>query len=334
VFLNALYTWPKQTIAYFVLVALALAWRGRAAAAGAFLALGYLAHPAGVWWLPAVAAVLLATPARRAHWRALVARLAGAAVLVALPWQLFTALVVKASSRLITWPFGYRLQDPTDVRGGIAKAWDVFTDRGLAYNGWIRIHSLAGSLYPVDLARTPGGTPGGGRYEGSVGLLWTNAHGLSVWGMVGLVLFPATLVIVVRRWPRERRVVLWVVLPPLALVTLANGYPYPFATQSMFPLIALLALAAGLLLTAVAPWVRAALVAAMAVELGTLVWIALLAPFDVSTASAVVLLAIAAAAQLALLAWLLAACGLLGPNRGRRSGAPETPAARGLATHA
>ncbi len=329
VFLNALYTWPKQTIAYFVLVALALAWRGRAAAAGCFLALGYLAHPAGIWWLPAVVAVLLATPERRARWRPLVARLAAAAFLVALPWQLFTALVVKASSRLVTWPFGYRLEDPTDVGGGVSKAWDVFTDRGPLYNLWIRIHSLAGSLYPVDLARTPGGRPGGGRFEGSVGLLWTNAHGLSVWGMVGLVLFPATLVIVVRRWPRERGVVLWVVLPPLALVTLANGYPYPFATQSMFPLVALLALGAGLLLTSAAPWVRAALIAAMALELGTMVWIALLAPFNVSTASLVVLLAIGAAAQLALLAWLLAACGLLRRRGAERAQAAATPRARG-----
>ena len=59
-----------------------------------------------------------------------------------------------------------------------------------------------------------------------------------------------------------------------------------------------------------------------------MVWIALLAPFNVSTASAIVLLAIAAAAQIALLAWLLTACGLLGRRRGERAEAGTTPPAR------
>ena len=192
-------------------------------------------------------------------------------------------LVVKASSRLTSWPLGYRLEDPTDLRGGLEKAWDVFVERGLLYNLWIRGHSLAGSALPLDLGRTPAGTPGSGRYSGAVGLLWTNAHGLSVWGIVGLILFPAVLVAVVRRWPADRRVVLWIVLPTVALVAVLNGYPYPFATQSMFPLVGLMALGAALVLTTARPAVRWALVAAMAVELGTVVYVALLAPFAIGT---------------------------------------------------
>lgn len=315
VFLNALYTWPKQAIAYFALVAFALAWRGRPAAAGAFIGLGYLAHPAALWWLPAAVAIALATPEARRRWRPITLRLAGAALLVALPWTIFTAFVVKASSRLTTWPLGYRLEDPTDVRGGVAKAFDVFTERGLPFNAWIRLHSLAGSALPVDLSRTPGGEPGSGQYVGAVGLLWTNAHGFSVWGIVGLVLFPAVLATVVRRWPADRRLILWVVVPTVALVALLNGYAYPFATQSMLPLVGLLAVAAGVLLTTAPRWVRLALVAAMAVELGTVAYASLLSPFAISTAPLVLFLAIAIGAHLALLVWLLAATGLVDPPR-------------------
>jgi hypothetical protein len=54
-FLNAIYAWPKEAVAYFVLAAAGLALQRRPVAAGGFLALAYLTHPVGILFLPSVA---------------------------------------------------------------------------------------------------------------------------------------------------------------------------------------------------------------------------------------------------------------------------------------
>ena len=90
-FLNALYTWPKQTIAYFVLVALALAWRGRAGRGGR-LREPRLPRASGGGVVAARGGVVaLAAPGGRERARATLAHVAGAALVVALPWLIFTS---------------------------------------------------------------------------------------------------------------------------------------------------------------------------------------------------------------------------------------------------
>jgi len=292
-----------------------------------------------LWWVPSVAILLLAAPRPllagprpRLRWRPLVAYLATAAAL-AVPWVAFTSGVMHASTRLLTWPLGATMPDPTDLGGSLSRTWEQFVDRGPLFALWVRIESTAGSLFPLDLGRKPAGVPGGGTYADNVWLLWTNAHGLSIWGMTGLVLFVAAIASLSRRWPRERLLVVGFVLPALVLAWLANGFLYPFATQSMFPLVGLLAIQAAIALLSVSPRVRWALLACMAIEFLSVAYGALYRPFNIDLAPGVGLTAVAVTGHLALLMALARALredrplGLSGPGGDRRGARRDWPEA-------
>jgi hypothetical protein len=221
--------------------------------------------------------------------------------LLVAPWVAFTSGVVHATSRLVTWPLGWNMQDPTEPGHQLALAWRHWIRLEPVEPLWVRVQSTAGSLFPLDLGRDL--TPGVRSRDAAdqAGLLWVNAHGLSIWGIVGIVLFPVVVVSIVRRWPRDRGWLLRVAAPAVVLAELANGFSYPFATQSMFPLVGLLAIATGAALVEASTRLRAVVLTAMALELGTVVYVALYAPFGIGAAPRVLLTAIAAAGHAALL---------------------------------
>jgi hypothetical protein len=98
-FLQAIYTWPKQAVAYFLLLAAAFAIRRRPVLCGAFGTLGYLCHPGGLWWMPALALLLFAYRDRALRFAGRLARFAATALVVVAPWQLFVSLEMHAISR-------------------------------------------------------------------------------------------------------------------------------------------------------------------------------------------------------------------------------------------
>lgn len=319
VFLNTLYTWPKQAVAYFVLAAAACVLRRRPLLGGVLATLGYLCHPGGLYWIPAVA-VLLWCAARadggRRPWRAL-GRYAAGAVAAAIPWQVYCSAIVHGSSRWTFSPLGYAIEDRSDAAGELGRAWDGFVDRGPLDALWVRTQSLFDSLAPVDLARSVPAPPPGGSRGHEVALLWIEAHGYSFWGMLGIALTPVALVVASRRWPESRPLLLWLALPGLVIAWLAAGLVPPFISQNAFAVVGLLALLAAVALTTLSRAWRIALVAAIGAELLTVAWPVLYAPFNVGDASRIAFTAVALGAQLALLAALAAAVGLL-TGRARR----------------
>jgi hypothetical protein len=328
-FLNGIYTWPKQAIAYFVLIAAACAIRRRPVLAGAFAALGYLTHPAGVFWIPAVGILLFADADLRRQWRNVGARFLAPVVVLVAPWELFTSQAMHATSRWTTAPLGYLMTDPTHFGSQLSIAWHDFKHNGIMFALWERVQSTAASIFPIDLNDTPSYLGGRGGFRPQIMVSWVGAHGFSVWGMVGIVLFPFTLAFIVREWDRFRRVTLAFVAPAVILAELGNGLAYPFANQSMFTLVGLLAISAAWALTAARVRTRAVVVCCMAFELLTIVYGGLFRPVNAGLGSVLVLTAIAVIGQLALLGTLAASLGLIpGP---RLAGVPGLRWVRRLA---
>ncbi len=327
--LNGIYTWPKQAIGYFVLAGAAFALQRRPVLTGAFAALGYLVHPAGLFWIPALLILLLADPQLRTRWRRTAARFVAPAVVLIAPWSIFTSQVMHAVSRWTTAPLGTLMVDPADFHKSLSVAWRTFRIDGPLFALWSRVQSTAASLFPTDLNTTPSFAPDQRGYDASIVHSWVAAHGFSVWGMAGVVLAPFAVFILVGHWPQFRRVTVALVVPALVLAELANGEAYPFANQSMFALVGLVAIIAAYgLLRARRRW-RWGLFAAMAFELLTVVYAGLYRPFNIAPGAAIVLTVLAAAGQLGLLGALAMSLDLVDasrlrrplPGRGRRAAA-------------
>jgi hypothetical protein len=251
VFLNGIYTWPKQAVAYFVLVGAACAIRRRPVLAGTFAGLGYLTHPAGLFWIPAIALLLLLwDPETRAGTGGVLARFAAPLVVLVAPWMFFTSQIMHPTSRWTTAPLGYLMTDPTHFAAQLSIAWHDFSSNGPLFALWTRIQSTTGSLFPLDLNVTPTSLPGQ-PVNPQILLAWGNAHGFSIWGMTGVILFPFAIVHLIRDWSAVKRLMAWMILPALVFAELGNGLAYPFANQSMFPLVGVIAIiaASGLLST-------------------------------------------------------------------------------------
>jgi hypothetical protein len=302
-FLNAIYTWPKQAVAYFVLVAAACALRRRPVLAGAFASLGYLTHPAGVVWLLPVALLLLRDERLSAALRRSLLKFLAAAALLAAPWVYFTSQVMHATSRWTTAPLGYVMTDPRHLGAQLSIAWKVFVDNGLFYAVWVRAASTAGTVFPLDLANAPV-TDQAGHYAPEALHHWISAHGFSVWGMVGIALFPFAVVALIRHWPQFRTVVLRFLLPGIVIAELANGELYPFGNQSMFVLVGVLAIVLAVGLLAVTRRARGVLVGLAALELTSMTFGALYRPYNIAPLQLVVFTAIAAIGEIALLVML------------------------------
>jgi hypothetical protein len=314
-FLNGIYTWPKQAVAYFVLIAVACALRRKPLLAGVFAGLGYLTHPAGLFWIPAIAVLLLSDAQLRARVRSTLVRFLVPVAVLAAPWEFFTSQIMHATSRWTTAPLGYLMTDPTHFGAQLSIAWHDFETNGILFAIWTRVQSTAGSLFPLDLNATPQYLKGAGGFGPQIMVSWSAAHGFSVWGMTGLALFPFAVVFAVRDWRRFRQLALRLVLPAVVVAELANGEAYPFANQSMFPLVGIIAIVAGFgLLEAGRRW-RLVMLACMGLELLTMVYGGLYRPFDVSVGTAVVLTAIAVAGQLTLFVALAVNLDLIRPQQ-------------------
>jgi hypothetical protein len=302
--LNGIYTWPKQAIGYFVLVAVACAMRRRPVMAGAFAALGYLVHPAGLFWLPAVLIFLLSDVGVRARWRRHAAAFLAPAIVLIAPWHIFTSQVMHAVSRWTTAPLGTPMVDPGNFSHSLSVAWHTFRVNGPLFALWARVQSTATSLFPTDPNATPTFDASRHGYNASIVHFWAAAHGFSVWGMAGVILAPFAVLTFVRHAEGFRGLFLALVVPGVILAELANGEAYPFANQSMFALVGLVAIVAAYgLLRARRRW-RWALLAAMAFEVLTVLYAGLYRPYNIAPAGAIVLTAIAIVGQLALLVLL------------------------------
>lgn len=305
-FLNEIYTWPKAATAYFVLIALALALRRRALGAGAFAALGYLCHPSGGFWIPSVAITLLSMRGAWS-WGALVRFVAGV-VAVALPWQIFTSLYMHAVSRELFWSLGSLVEDRNNLGVAWSHAWHQFIERGIAGNVWVRVESTATSLLPTDI--TGPGLANPDPHLVDAKMFWARAHGFSIWGMLGLVLFPATVLYIARLWPRDRPLLLRTVLPYVVVAILAAGFPDTWSSQSAYPLIGLLAIFAGEMLLAVTTRIRWFLWGAIAFELLTVAYVCEYSPYNASAPIIVLFAVLGIGAHLVLLAALGRTIGL------------------------
>lgn len=311
-FLNTIYTWPKPAIGYFVLVAAALALRRRAAGAGGFLALAYLCHPAGAFWAVSVAALLFSDRQVRSRWRGALGRFTGTAALVVMPWQLFTSLYMHAVSRWTFWWLGAVIDDRTHLGAAISSAWHQFVLRGIAGNLWVRVESTASSLIPVDLT-SPGATNGMPRVA-DARINWANAHGVSIWGMAGLVLFPAVVVYLARRWPEHRLLVLGFATPYVCVAVLAAGFPDNWSSQSAYPLIGLIALFAGELLLTARTAVRRLLWCAIALELLSTAYLCEYDPYNAAVAAIALFAVLGIGAHVFLLGDLARTIGIWPPQ--------------------
>jgi hypothetical protein len=203
------------------------------------------------------------------------------------------------------------MTDPTALGFQLSIAWHRFLSNGILFAVWTRIESTLGSLVPTYLNVTPSIVPHAG-YDPQITFFWMSAHGYSIWGMTGVVLFGFAVVHAAREWSRFRRLVLWFVAPAVLLAEVANGFAYPFASQSMFALVGVIAVIAASGLLGARPRTRGVILGCMAFELLTIVYGGLYRPFNVPVATAVVLTLIAVAGQLALLAALAAALDLAG----------------------
>jgi len=279
VFIYAIYPRPALSLAYLALVALVLVLHRRYWLAGAALGACYLTHPSGgVWIFPAIALVLLGTtsvslagrvsadPQVGARQKGVaLAELGGAAAALALPWLLFTSRVVHASSRMLAWPLGGKLVDPTRPGESMRIAWDAFVQRGVAVNLWTRLVALGQSIFPVT-SLVPVAT--GAEVESA----WLRAHGLAAWGLIGVVLFPIVIVAVAHCSSSDRRLLLWLVGLPVAANLVTEGFPESFAYQSLFPALGILAVVTAAWMVT---WRRRSQVIVgtlIIIELATVVW--------------------------------------------------------------
>jgi hypothetical protein len=312
-FLNTIFTWPKPATAYFVLVAAALALQRRPALAGGFAALGYLVHPVGLFFVPSLAILLLADSGLRARWRGTIVRFLGTAAVLVVPWQLFTTLKLHAISKLAFWPLGWVTEQRTHPGVALDQAWHAFVGRGFWSNVWTRVESTAGSVLPSHLLiPTIGPAPLRAR---DLSYPWSYAHGTSLWGMVGLVLFPAVVLHIARRWPQDRLMVAGFVAPFVFLIVLAAGFIDTWSNQSAFALVGLLAVPAGEMLVMMSRAGGRILWLAIAFELLTVAYGTQYRPFNASGAT-VALFAIAGiGSHVVLLTWLARSTG----PRGARS---------------
>jgi hypothetical protein len=240
---------------------------------------------------------------------------------LAAPWQLFTSLHMHAISKLALWPLGTFTEDRTHLGKALSHAWDVFVTRGLAGNVWVRVESTAASLLPIDVA-SPG--PGNGMPNFTdVKIFWPRAHGFSIWGMLGLVLFPAAVLHLAQNWRRERLMLAGLIAPFLVLVVLGAGLPDTWGIQSALALVALLSIWGAEMLLRASRAARWFVWSAIAFELLTTAYVSEYDPYNASGASIALFAVLGIGAHLLLLGGLARTIGLRPPTVTARLGRRE-----------
>jgi hypothetical protein len=134
VLINVVFHWPKLLVGFFIAGFYFWSYvRRRPVLAGVFAAGGVLSHPVGALFLPAMFVYLLLAR----HWRQLLTSGAVAAA-VLFPWFFWTSVIYHHASRMLTYPLGVALSDPTnpgpEIRGALEKfthrpLWSILNDR-------------------------------------------------------------------------------------------------------------------------------------------------------------------------------------------------------------
>jgi hypothetical protein len=125
ILINTLFHWPKLLAGFFVAGFYFWSYvRHRPVLAGIFAAGAVLSHPVGALYLPGMFLYLLIVK----RWRQLLTS-GLVALACAFPWFFWTSVIYHHTSRLLTYPIGYAIEDPTNPGPGIRAAWQAFLHR-------------------------------------------------------------------------------------------------------------------------------------------------------------------------------------------------------------
>ena len=128
VLIGILFHWPKLLAGFFVAGFYFWSYlRRRPALAGTFAAGAVLSHPVGALFLPGMFIYLLLAK----HWRQLVISGSVAAFVLA-PWVAWTSLFYHHASRMLTYPIGFALSDPTNPAPEIKAGLLAFIHRPIS----------------------------------------------------------------------------------------------------------------------------------------------------------------------------------------------------------
>jgi hypothetical protein len=151
VLINILFHWPKLLAGFFVVGFYFWSYiRRRPILAGIFAAAGVLSHPVGALFLPGMFVYMLLL--RR--WRQFgITALAAAAT--AFPWVFWTSVIYHHTSRMITYPIGFTLANPTNPVPEIRADLQIFFHRSpldILNDRWITIRNTFTTWpFPYDL---------------------------------------------------------------------------------------------------------------------------------------------------------------------------------------
>jgi hypothetical protein len=140
VLINIMFHWPKLLVGFFVVGF----WfwsqiRRRPVLAGIYAAGGVLSHPVGALFLPGMFLYLLLAK----RWRQLIISAAAAAA-TAFPWFFWTSVIYHHTSRMLTYPIGFALANPTNPGPEIKADLQIFVHRPLSSilnDRWVTIRN-------------------------------------------------------------------------------------------------------------------------------------------------------------------------------------------------
>jgi hypothetical protein len=230
---------------------------------GGTAGLAYLAHPlAALFVIPALVVALM-----RARRRALAT--VGVLVATILPWQLWTTAYAHPS-RMLTYPLGYTMTDPNNLRAELGHAWRSFTSLGLGHALHVRLDTTVDTIWPFDMRRNFLAAPTrfiSGREA------WFTVHDRTLGGMLLFALIPVAF-LGLRSWYRSSRVEwIWMLAAPLALAVLFWGIdPQGLGAALLQPTAGVLIVVAAGGIVAAPRWLALAVAIVAAVEAGSVVW--------------------------------------------------------------
>jgi hypothetical protein len=140
VLIGILFHWPKLLVGFFAVGFYFWSYvKPRPALGGIFAAGAVLSHPVGVLFLPGMFLYLLLAR----HWRRLVISGAVAGIVVS-PWFFWTSFIYHHASRMLTYPLGFALSDPTNPWPEIRADFQAFIHRSIGSilnDRWITIRN-------------------------------------------------------------------------------------------------------------------------------------------------------------------------------------------------
>jgi len=212
---NSFFSWPKSLVAYFILCSwILLRRRERPILVGAFSGMAYLVHDLSILYLAGSVVYLLVQRA----WGYL-AKMGVVLAALALPWLVLARLVFHQTSLFFYYPFSLN-EIPSDPSHVIAD----FFHTPLKTIVSIKLRAVYDLLAHLELRH------------------WlTNQWRTYVWadtlttipGAIGLTLFPFAYVEVARKLRRDWRILLPMVITPLAVLFVMLGRPKSLGIGAM-----------------------------------------------------------------------------------------------------